>query len=74
MEELRLFWNDIGLSSRTSRKYRGPDADAYLELVTYHSENEEPQGLYLSPKTILLLSGLGAALDNDCVYDVLNRS
>ena len=55
------------------KKYRGSDADTYLGLVTYHRENEELQGLYLSPETILLLCELGAALDNDCVYDVLNN-
>ncbi len=60
LERYRPFFADI-------KKYRGPDADTYLELVTYHRENEEPQGLYLSPETILLLGELGAALDNDCV-------
>ena len=54
-------------------RYRGPEADTYLELVTYHGENEEPQGLYLSSETISVLSELGAALDNDCVNDVLNN-
>jgi hypothetical protein len=62
----RPFFEDI-------ERYRGPEADTYLELVTYHGENEEPRGLYLSSETISVLSELGAALDNDCVYDVLNN-
>jgi hypothetical protein len=62
----RAFFEDI-------ERYRGPEADTYLELVTYHRENEEPQGLYLSSETISLLSELRASLDNDCVYDVLNN-
>jgi hypothetical protein len=66
LKRYRPFFGDI-------KKYRGPHADTSLELVTYHRENEEPQGLYLSPETILLLGELGAALDNDCVYDVLNH-
>jgi hypothetical protein len=66
LQRHRAFFEDI-------EKYRGPEADTYLELVTYHRENEEPQGLYLSSETILLLSELRASLDIDCVYDVLNN-
>jgi hypothetical protein len=54
------------------KKYRGPEAATCLELVTYHQEHEEPRGLYLSSETVTLLSELGAAFDNDCVYDVTN--
>jgi Domain of unknown function (DUF4279) len=65
LERYRPFFANI-------KKYRGPEADIFLELVTYHQENEEPRGLYLSSETISLLSELGASLDNDCVYDMLN--
>ncbi len=63
LKKYRPFFTDI-------KKYRGPEADTYLELVTYHQEHEEPRGLYLSSETITLLSELGAAFDNDCVCDV----
>jgi len=36
-----------------------------LEVVTQCEHGEEPRGLYLSAGTILLLSEMGAALDND---------
>ncbi len=52
------------------KKYRGPEADTTLELVTYHREKEEPWGFSLSSETISLLSELDAAFDNDCVYDI----
>jgi hypothetical protein len=64
LERYRPFFADI-------KKYRGPEADTYLELVSHHQENEEPRGS-LSPETISLLSELGAALDNDCVYDTVD--
>ena len=62
LERYRPFFADI-------KKYRGPDAGTCLELVTHHREGEEPLGLYLSAETIVLLSELGAALDNDCIYE-----
>lgn len=52
------------------RNYSGPETDVYLEVVTYYKQGEEPQGLYLSAETIQLLYELGAALDNDVVYDL----
>lgn len=67
LKKYRPFFTDI-------RKYRGPEADTTLELVTYHQDHEEPRGLYLSSETITLLSELGAALDNDCVPDVVRLS
>jgi len=47
------------------RRHSGPETDVYLEIVTEYVEGEEPRGLYLSAETILLLSELGAAVDND---------
>jgi hypothetical protein len=49
------------------KKYRGPDADIYLEVVTKYEEGEEPRGLFLSAETIDLLSELGGSFDNDVV-------
>jgi uncharacterized protein DUF4279 len=66
LERHRPFFEDI-------ERYRGSEADTYLELVSYHGENEKPRGLYLSSETISVLSELGAGLDNDSVYDVLNN-
>ena len=62
LEKYRSFFTAI-------KKYRGHEAETCLELVTYHQEKEEPQGFSLSPETISLLNELGAAFDNDCVYD-----
>ncbi len=50
---------------RVAQKYKGPETDVYLEIVTCYEKNEEPRGLYLSPATVALLSELGGALDND---------
>lgn len=47
-----------------ARKYM-KNTDIYLEIVTEYAHGECPRGLYLSAETILLLSKLGAALDND---------
>jgi hypothetical protein len=46
------------------RKYKG-EADIYLEVVTQYEKGEDVRGLFLSAETILLLSELGGALDND---------
>jgi len=56
------------------RRYRGPEVDIYLEVVTHYDEGEEPQGLYLSAETIQLLGEMGGALDNDVVVTVAGRS
>jgi|SRR5579871_2797844 len=45
-----------------------PETDIYLQMVSEYAEGEEPCGLAVSAKTIQLLSELGGALDNDCVY------
>ena len=47
------------------KRHQGPDTDIYLEVVTRYEDGEEPQGLYLSAETVLLLSEMGGALDND---------
>ena len=47
------------------KRYRGPETDIYLEAVTQYERGEEPQGLYLSAETVLLLSEMGGAFDND---------
>ena len=47
------------------KRYQGPDTDVYLEVVTRYEQGEEPRGLYLSAETVLLLSEMGAAFDND---------
>jgi hypothetical protein len=52
------------------KKYSGPEIDIYLEVVTYYSEGESPQGLYLSAETVHLLSELRAAFDNDVVVNL----
>lgn len=36
-----------------------------MEVVTQYEKGEEPQGLYLSAETALVLSEMGGALDND---------
>jgi ADP-ribose pyrophosphatase YjhB (NUDIX family) len=41
------------------------EADIYLEVVTQYEKGENVRGLFLSAETILLLSELGGALDND---------
>jgi len=50
---------------RVAQKYKGPETEIYLEMVTHYDKSEEPRGLYLSAATIALLTELGAALDND---------
>jgi hypothetical protein len=46
------------------RKYEA-EADIYLEVVTQYEKGDDVRGLFLSAETILLLSELGGALDND---------
>ena len=50
---------------RVAQRYKGPETEIYLEMVTHYDNSESPRGLYLSPATIALLSELGGALDND---------
>src|SRR6266540_509692 len=38
-----------------AQKYKGPETEIYLEVVTHCDKGEEPRGLYLSPATIGLL-------------------
>jgi hypothetical protein len=47
------------------KRHEGPETDIYLEVVTQYEKGDAPEGLYLSAETILLLSEMGAALDND---------
>jgi hypothetical protein len=47
------------------KRHQGPETDIYLEVVTQYEKGEEPTGLYLSAETILLLSEMGGAFDND---------
>jgi hypothetical protein len=47
------------------KRHQGPEFDIYLEVVTLYERGEEPRGLYLSAETILLLSEMGGAFDND---------
>ena len=47
------------------KKHQGPETDIYLEVVTQYEQGEEPRGLYLSAETVLLLSEMGGAFDND---------
>jgi hypothetical protein len=47
------------------KRHQGPETDIYLEVVTHYERGEEPRGLYLSAETVLLLSEMGSALDND---------
>jgi hypothetical protein len=42
---------------------------SYLEVVTQYEKGEEPRGLYLSAETVLLLSEMGGAFDNDVYSD-----
>jgi hypothetical protein len=49
------------------KKHQGPETDVYLEVVTQYEKGEEPRGLFLSAETVLLLSEMGGALDNDVV-------
>jgi hypothetical protein len=46
------------------KKYKG-EAEIYLEVVTQYEKDEDVRGLFLSAETVLLLSELGGALDND---------
>ena len=50
---------------RIIKKRQGPETDIYLEAVTQYERGEEPQGLYLSAETVLLLSEMGGAFDHD---------
>jgi hypothetical protein len=50
---------------RVAQKYKGPETEIYLEIVSRYGKGEEPRGLYLSPPTIALLGELGGALDHD---------
>jgi hypothetical protein len=52
------------------KQYRGPEADTYLELITFYNEHENPTGFCLSVESISLLNELGAAFDNDSVPEV----
>ena len=56
------------------KRYQGPKTDIYLEVRTQYERGEEPRGLYVSAETILLLSEIGAALDNDVESDQDRRS
>jgi hypothetical protein len=47
------------------KRHRGAETDIYLEAVTQYEKGEEPRGLYLSAETVLLLSEMGGAFDND---------
>jgi hypothetical protein len=47
------------------KRHQGPETDIYLEVVTQYEKGEEPRGLYRSAETILLLSEMGGAFDND---------
>jgi len=47
------------------KRHQGPETDIYLEVVTQYEKGEQPRGLYLSAETILLLSEMGGAFDND---------
>jgi hypothetical protein len=47
------------------QRHHGPKTDVYLEVVTRYERGEEPCGLYLSAETVLLLSEMGGAFDND---------
>ena len=47
------------------KRHQGPETDVYLEVVTRYERGEEPRGLYLSAETVLLLSEVGGAFDND---------
>ena len=47
------------------KRHQGPETDLYLEVVTQYEKGEDPRGLYLSAETILLLSEMGGAFDND---------
>jgi hypothetical protein len=47
------------------KRHQGPETDVYLEVVTQYERGEEPRGLYLSAETVLLLSEMGGAFDND---------
>jgi hypothetical protein len=47
------------------KRHQGPETDIYLEVVTQYEKGEEPSGMYLSAETILLLSEIGGAFDND---------
>jgi hypothetical protein len=47
------------------KRHQGPETDIYLEVVTHYGRGEEPRGLYLSAETVLLLSEMGGAFDND---------
>jgi hypothetical protein len=49
----------------TIKRYQGPETDVYLEVVTRYERGEEPRGLYLPAETVLLLSEMGGAFDND---------
>ncbi len=47
------------------KRHQGLETDVYLEVVTRYERGEEPRGLYLSAETVLLLSEMGGAFDND---------
>jgi hypothetical protein len=47
------------------KRWLGPETDVYLEVITQYEKGEEPCGLYLSAETVLLLSEIGGAFDND---------
>jgi hypothetical protein len=47
------------------KRHQGPETDIYLEVLTRYERGEEPQGLYLSSETVLLLGEMGGALDHD---------
>ena len=51
------------------KRWLGPETDVYLEVVTQYEKGEEPRGLYLSAETVLLLSEMGGAFDNDVYSD-----
>jgi hypothetical protein len=49
------------------KRHAASEMDVYLQVVSVYEEGEEPQGLYVSPETVRLLSEMGGALDNDVV-------
>jgi hypothetical protein len=51
------------------KRWLGPETDVYLEVVAQYEKGEEPRGLYLLAETVLLLSEMGGAFDNDVYSD-----
>lgn len=51
------------------KRWQGTETDVYLQVVTQYERGEEPRGLYLSAETVLLLSEMGGAFDDDVNSD-----